>query len=125
MTNLPWLKDMQLKHLGLSCLLIATALPALSDSPPRRSEREAVRAFYLQQTGNERAVGQEETQPLPRQVDVQRGPVYAMPETSGYSAPPDANAEQRRRSGRMSPEERRALRRQIDEVGHDIYTQKR
>ncbi|TFV88940.1 hypothetical protein E4K72_21790 [Oxalobacteraceae bacterium OM1] len=86
-----------------------------------------MRAFYLQQAGNnERAVSQEEPQPLPRQVDVQRGQVYAMPDTSGYGgSAPDPNAEQRRRSGRMSPEERRALRRQIDEVGHDIYTQKR
>lgn len=36
----------------------------------------------------------------------------------------DNAAEQGRKPGRMSPEERRALRRQINEAGHDIYLSK-
>lgn len=36
-------------------------------------------------------------------------------------APQDGN----RRNGRMSPEERRALRQQIDQASHDIYPQGR
>lgn len=35
------------------------------------------------------------------------------------------NAEQSRRDPRLSPDERRALRRQIDEAGRDIYAPRR
>jgi hypothetical protein len=47
-----------------------------------------------------------------------------LAETNAFSAQAerDANAsDYPPRQGRMSVEERRALRRQIDEVGHDIY----
>lgn len=117
--------DMRLEPFFLSLALVAIALPAQSDPLHRRGEREAVRAFYLQQTSNDRNPQQEDPQQqFQRQNDNTRGQIFAMPDTSGYSAPADNN-EQRRRAGRMSPEERRALRRQIDEVGHDIYAPKR
>ncbi|MEC4719476.1 hypothetical protein RY831_09960 [Noviherbaspirillum sp. CPCC 100848] len=54
---------------------------------------------------------------------------YPGQDSSGYGGQPDAPtsqaADNARRQGRMSPEERKALRRQIDEVGHDIYAPKR
>ena len=37
----------------------------------------------------------------------------------------DQGEEDLRKKGRMSPEDRRALRRQINEAGQDIYTDKR
>lgn len=40
-------------------------------------------------------------------------------------APAFVPAEEPRRGGRMSPEERRALRRQIDEAGRDLYAPRR
>jgi hypothetical protein len=40
-------------------------------------------------------------------------------------APPGTYQEDARRQGHMSPEERRALRRQIDEAGRDIYAPRR
>jgi hypothetical protein len=119
--------DMRLNSFVLTLALVVTALPAQSDPLPRRGEREAVRAFYLQQISNERNGQQEDPrQQYQRQTDNQRpaGQVFAMPDTSDYSNPQDNN-DPRRRSGRMSPEERRALRRQIDEVGHDIYAPRR
>jgi hypothetical protein len=50
-----------------------------------------------------------------------------LPDTSGYGTLNDNgmnSADNSRRAGRMSPEERRALRRQIDEAGHDLYPPK-
>jgi hypothetical protein len=39
--------------------------------------------------------------------------------------PPDQAADSSRRHGRLSPEERRDLRRQINEAGRDIYSPRR
>jgi hypothetical protein len=53
---------------------------------------------------------------------------YPGAESSGSSQPDNAagsSNDNARRQGKMSPEERRALRRQIDEAGHDIYRPKR
>lgn len=46
---------------------------------------------------------------------------------AGSSGAGDAESENRngRRNSRLSPEERRALRRQIDEAGNDIYRRRR
>lgn len=63
-----------------------------------------------------------------QQPDARRLPGFAFPDGSGYGTQSDnssASADNFRRSGRLTPEERRALRRQIDEVGHDIYAPKR
>jgi hypothetical protein len=49
-----------------------------------------------------------------------RTPAEGRPESR--DAP--EQVEQGRRSGRMSPEERRALRQQINEASHDLYLQK-
>lgn len=52
------------------------------------------------------------------------------PENPQTQQPQDANRGSRgqadsARQGRLSPEERQALRRQIDEAGHDIYRTRR
>lgn len=69
--------------------------------------------------------------PSPRAGEQRRDRYSAFPESSGSSGSSggqdnSAAADHARRPSRnMSPEERRALRRQIDEVGHDIYSPKR
>jgi hypothetical protein len=59
-----------------------------------------------------------------------RGRTFGLPENSGFGSNRDyagrgSGDDSQQRQGKMSPEERRALRRQIDEAGHDIYTPKR
>jgi hypothetical protein len=51
-----------------------------------------------------------------------------LPDTSGYGGQMEGSSnasDYPRRQGRMTAEERRALRRQIDEVGHDLYAPRR
>jgi hypothetical protein len=118
--------DMQLKQLGLSFVLILAAAHTPADPFHRRGEREAVRAFQLQNITMDRTNGpQEDPQQAQRQGERRRNTDYVLPESSGYGSQAESNAEHNRKQGRMSPEERRALRRQIDEAGHDIYTPKR
>lgn len=56
-------------------------------------------------------------------------PDFRRQEVSGFNAnsPSDPQQEQiaNRRRGKLSPDERRELRRQIDEAGQDIYRVKR
>jgi len=63
--------------------------------------------------------------------DAQRtdGRGFHLPENSGFGANSEnyarGNGNDQQRPGRMSPEDRRTLRRQIDEAGHDIYAPRR
>lgn len=93
----------------------------------RRDAREAVRAYHIQSVTLERSTPRDPLQGVPpdhRRQD-------RVPESSGYGGSAgdvqsnSQQAENMRRQGRMTPEERRALRRQIDEAGHDIYSPKR
>ena len=93
----------------------------------RRDARDAVRAYHIQSVTLDRNVPRE---PVPSVPAERRKEGAGMPESSGYGSSGDAQsnsqqAENMRRQGRMTPEERRALRRQIDEAGHDIYSPKR
>lgn len=54
-------------------------------------------------------------QPLPEQRPQSQYQPQAQPQ------PDPQGADGNRRGGRMSPEDRRALRRQIDQAGHDLY----
>jgi hypothetical protein len=73
--------------------------------------------------------------PAPRAGEQRRDRYPVFPESSGSSGSNNPGNTQesssasgdgnRRQSRSLSPEERRALRRQIDEVGHDIYVPKR
>ena len=91
-----------------------------------RDARETVRAYQIQSVTLERRVPRDQLQGVPQE----RRREGSMPESSGYGSagdvqPNSQQAENMRRQGRMTPEERRALRRQIDEAGHDIYSPKR
>lgn len=68
-----------------------------------------------------------EQHPAQAQLNERRARDFELPDVGNYpqsgtdfSAPDNS-----RKHGRLSPEERRALRRQINEVGHDLYTPKR
>ena len=93
----------------------------------RRDARDAVRVYHIQSVTLTRNLRQEPMLDVPQE---RRRQSAAIPESSGYGSSGDGpsnsqQAENARRQGRMSPEERRTLRRQIDEVGHDIYSPRR
>lgn len=67
------------------------------------------------------------TQSVQAQVDGRRVPQFEWPE-AGYGEPEveaGTDADKARKGGRLSAEERRALRRQINEAGLDLYLPKR
>jgi hypothetical protein len=82
--------------------------------------------FYEQQAAQSQGMPGSEPQ---RQGDGRRMRGFAFPESSGFGANGDNSSgnagDASRRPGKLSPEERRALRRQIDEAGHDIYRPRR
>lgn len=117
---------MRLLRLGFFVLLMLGLATASADSgTSRRDAREAVRAYHVQSVTLERSMPREPHQA--QQYERQRQG-FGVPDSSGYGSAGDAQSNQQadnqRRQGRMTPEERRALRRQIDEAGHDIYKPK-
>lgn len=125
-----WFSKMRLLRLGSFVLLMFGLATASADPGGNlRDAREAVRAYHIQSVTLERSMPRE---PQQAQQQERSRQVFGIPESSGYGAAGDAQspqanqqADNQRRQGRMTPEERRALRRQIDEVGHDIYHPKR
>lgn len=95
----------------LPLLFAAVATPALSDP----GVRDAVRMSQLQ-----RGV---------QNVPERRMTTDTLPGQGGYDQSGQEEAgpagDAARRGGRLSPEERRALRRQIDEAGADLYQGRR
>lgn len=117
---------MRLTHLGFSLLLITGAANVLAaPGGPYRDECEVVRVSQLQGFALDRGVpaGMQQGQ---QQGEPRRTRLIGLPETSGYSVYGDSNSpDNPRHQGKLSPEERRALRRQIDEAGHDLYSPRR
>jgi hypothetical protein len=118
-----------LKQISVSFLFILATAEAFADpGGNRRGDWEFVRAFQLQKVAVER--GDQRNEPrIPAPDERRRGGEFGRQDTSGFenqgdNQPNNAN-DNSKRQGRMSPEERRALRRQIDEAGHDIYRPKR
>jgi hypothetical protein len=124
-----WFLTMQFKRLGaFSLLIFASAATLAEPAGHRRDARETIRAYHVQSVALDR--GNRPDQPPSQQpMESRRGREIGAPDSSGYGAPLEGQAsapsDNNRRQGRLSPEERRALRRQIDEVGHDIYAPKR
>jgi hypothetical protein len=88
--------------------------------------------FYTQKSGTEKiepGMDQMQRDTPQRDQERRRSRDAGLPDSSGSGDPADnqANAasDANRRQGKLSVEERRALRRQIDEAGHDIYAPKR
>jgi hypothetical protein len=114
---------MWFRQFGLFFLLLLGMADSFAgpDGPHRNELRGAV--FHTQNAALERGEVHRDQQ-IPMQGADGRPREFGLAETNGFSAQAerDTNAsDYPPRQGRMSVEERRALRRQIDEVGHDIY----
>ena len=93
--------------------------PGFAEEPANeRAMRQAARAQRQQQLQEQRAQ-QNDRRPDPVN---QRAPEHerAAPQAPGYR-PPEPGDSRIGRPGRLTPEERRALRQQIDEAGRDVY----
>lgn len=119
---------MRIIRIVLSLLLIIGSAKVFAE-PAGRSARDAVRDYHFQfqsiALDKDVPQGQQKGQP-PEQRQRRE---FGVPDTSGGGAPgenqPNASPDSNRKQGKLTPEERRALRRQIDEAGHDIYTPRR
>ena len=107
---------MALTRISIALLVAAGAVSA-DANPYGREEREAAHAARQQQ----REGRMEQREALRGEVQLQR-----QEERRRDVAPPpqQGTPEQARRPGKLSPEERRALRQQINEAGRDIYKPK-
>lgn len=119
-------RDMRLTYLGFFLLLTFGAADAFAGSGGH-GRGESGNPF-LRNAALERNIPTAEQQG-PRPGELRRGRFLELPqESSGYDSQGDSGSgsqDNSRRQGKLSPEERRTLRRQIDEVGHDIYSPKR
>lgn len=96
------------KKISLALLLLfATA--GVFAGPRDQSERAALRELLQQQRDADRKESQEERRALEAKS------------VESVQATPDGG----KRHGKMSPEEKRALRQQINEAGQDLYFGKR
>jgi len=139
--------NLVLKKISIALLLLAGMASAFA-SPGQREERAAARAERQQNMRDARDAQDDQQQQMPRDVDLRRArdarptdrrttmQPNMQPNSQPYIQPnlppnmqqqgiPGGPPEGIRRNARMSPEERRALRRQIDEAGHQIYAPQR
>jgi hypothetical protein len=99
-------KEIMMKKMrGRLCLVLLMLAGATSGLAQQRDPGNDPR--------NHSARQQQQTQPDPRAQQRQDGDRASRGQAEGG------------RQGRLSPEERQALRRQIDEAGHDIYRTRR
>jgi hypothetical protein len=98
-------------------LLSATVAWADGGDGPRREERPAPAREHVQQPQPRQPA---ERQADPRQLDPRSYEARAEEQRRAMQEA-GRNAEMGRRVGRLTPDERRDLRRQINEVGQDIY----
>lgn len=98
----------ELRILSIS-LLLALSAAHVHAQPERHDWRNDLKAMNQQARDPQQA---RQAQPSDRVTG-----------SEGHSnAPTNEASDQSRKSGRMTAEERRALRRQINEAGRDIYT---
>jgi hypothetical protein len=98
--------DVLQKRITISLLLMTTMVSVFAN--PNKNEREAARVTVEQH--NSQHLNQDQ---------------YGRPQNNGQTVRNDNQpADGSRKQGKLTPEERRALRRQINEAGHDIYSSK-
>lgn len=98
--------NMLVKKINLILVLTVTALTAFANPGQTRGESEVVRGAVRQQ------------QDINEKNGSRTGRNYQSPES-------DRSAEEGfKKQSKLSPEERRALRRQINEAGQDLYIRK-
>ncbi|MDB5852787.1 MAG: hypothetical protein JWR22_828 [Herminiimonas sp.] len=92
-----------LKKMSISLILLASVSGAFAQQGRDRDGRDYGRRDRMEQGGG----GQRDRQ----------GPPSGREQRGG----PDAGPDRANRQSRLSPEERRVLRRQINEAGHEVY----
>lgn len=95
------------------CCMLAFAGISVSHAGPGDKERDERAA---QQRDRQQGQRQYDTRAFEARAEEQRRQLQAQQEQNERN-----NAEANRRSGRMTPDERRDLRRQINEAGADLY----
>jgi hypothetical protein len=118
---------MRFKQFGLLLLLAFGMASSFAGQGMQRPDDLRGVFFHAQNAAIERDEARQG-----QQVRIQREPrqpqELGLPDTSGYGGQMEGSSnasDYPRRQGRMTAEERRALRRQIDEVGHDLYAPRR
>jgi hypothetical protein len=115
------------KKIGVFLLLVSS-MTAASAGSSWWPERDFVRSFQMQRAAVDRGEQRNDAQ-MQGQAERRRDREFGSSDSSGNGSQSDNSSntppEASRRQGKLSPEERRALRRQIDEAGHDIYAPKR
>jgi hypothetical protein len=106
----------------LCCGLLGASLAQADsgDGPRREEQRNAPVREHVQQQNQPQPRQQAERQADPRQLDPRSYEARAEEQRRAMQEA-GRNAEMSRRVGRLTPDERRDLRRQINEVGQDIY----
>lgn len=100
-----------LSSLVLCCVFLTGLAQAQTQPPPRRDDQQQFQAQRYEQpqrTNDTRIREQRDARSFDTRVEEQRRA--------------SEGADSSRRTGRMTPDERRDLRRQINEVGQDIYS---
>ncbi len=110
-----------------ACCLIGVAAMSVAQAGPREREQNSQRAERVQRQSDQRQYDQRQydqrqsDERQQRQYDEQRRNQQMQQDQQNAQN----NAEAFRRSGRLTPDERRDLRRQINEAGADIYPNRR
>lgn len=102
-----------LSALAACCILSTSLAQAQNQPPPRRDDQQQLQAQRYEQvqrsnSNDTRLREQRDARSFDTRVEEQRRA--------------SEGADASRRTGRMTPDERRDLRRQINEVGQDIYS---
>ncbi|HEY0845113.1 MAG TPA: hypothetical protein VGE12_07080 [Noviherbaspirillum sp.] len=121
---------MRITAISLTLLLSTGASAAIAEpGGGARGPKDVVRTYFIQNVYMDRDNTRQQQQSQQALEQQRRQRDAGQAESSGFGAPGESHAnssaENSRKQGRLSPEERRTLRRQIDEVGHDIYTPRR
>lgn len=111
------------RRLAAACLIGLTAVSAVQAGPRDPESRREMRNEILQQQqrqSDERLQRQSDSRAFEQRAEDQRRSMQMQREQDARNAR-NSESEAFRRSGRLTPDERRDLRRQINEAGADIY----
>lgn len=99
-------------------LVLGCAVLSAAQAGPAEREMEAQRAAQAQQIQRQQQGRQFDSRQFEARADEQRRNLQMQQEQNAH------NESFRRSSGRLTPDERRDLRRQINEAGMDLYPNK-
>lgn len=122
-------RKMRIKPISLCVLLsVGVAHASAQRAGSERGHKETARTYYIQNVYMDRDSARQPQQQPPAEPPRRNGDP-GQTDSSGFGGPREghanSSAENARKQGRLSPEERRTLRRQIDEMSHDIYAPRR